>query len=254
MDMENRQESDLMEQMRKQMQINSENFSARNFGSMSQFLNNGSGGNDLFTNTNGVDGGVTIIQGQSRNKGEHTQVLADSRSATIQGNMNQTGEQQQLPPWIEEKLRKEGLLNGNQKITATATQKKISIANSSCMGVTRSFSSNSGFPMPSSSNSFTNMNQQLEKDGRPQDGVTTVVATRNSPMGVPLSPRRSPFTFRNFEGPLWTDNIFPLENDLLKQNRKTWDLSSDLQTRTQVHFSASHSQQVFESSSNGSFR
>jgi len=259
----NRQESDLVELMRKKMQMSADNFSSRNFEAMSQFMNGGGGSSDLFSN-NGIDGGggvmTTVIQGQGRGKGgEQTQVFADSRSASIQGTVR-SEEPQQLPPWIEEKLRQEGLLNGNQKITATATQKKILISNSSTAGVTRSYSSNSGFPIPSSSSANNMMlNQghgqvQVEEIGPGGEITPLTSTTRNSPFGIPLSPRRSPFTFRNFEGPLWTNNIFPIESDLLKNNRKTWDLSSDLKTRTQVQFSASQSQHVFESSSNGSFR
>ncbi len=239
--------TDLAELMRKKMEMGVESFSTRTFDNSSplfkQFMN-GSGSGMLGSSS--LDG-ISLNSTSSR-----SQMFAGmNQSSSIETSISGGGSQE-LPEEVMQELRNRGLLkeNGTQRITATAKKTMISSSSTAAMGMTRSMSSSTaGFP---SSSTVSEVMPGGEE-------VALVSSSSNTPsldLSMLPSPfRRAPFTFRNFEGPLWTDNISPMGNVMsLKDNRKTWDLSSDIKSKTKVSFSASQSQQLSYESINGNVR
>lgn len=115
------------------------------------------------------------------------------------------------------------------------TTTQISASNS--FGVTRSFSSSSGFLPSSSSTLFS------DKSGSTETGLQSSAGDLVPSLDSFVSPfRRAPFHFRNFNRPLWTD---------MKDNRMTWDPALLLKSSaSQIQFSAS--QQTFLEASTSS--
>lgn len=109
-------------------------------------------------------------------------------------------------------------------------QTTTQLSASSSMGVTRSFSSSSGFLPSSSSTLFS------DKSGSTETGFQSSAGDLVPSLESFVSPfKRAPFNFRNFHRPLWTD---------MKDNRMTWDPALLIKSSTsQIQFSAS--QQTF---------
>ena len=235
------------------MEMDSDSFSKMSFDKPMAFKSfmNGSG-RDLMS-SNSMDGMALTASTQSGRTGM-SQMFAGSKSSSIQTSLSSSSgggvSGEEIPESVLEELRNRGLLHGNQKITATQKKTTISASSTAAVGVTRSFSSNSGFPLTSSSMS--------EMNSMGMGNEVAVMGSNNNPT-VDLSLLSSPFrkfNFRNFEGPLWRDNISPMGTIVtnLKDNRNTWDLSSSLKSKSKVSFSASQSQHAVFESCNGAYR
>lgn len=126
---------------------------------------------------------------------------------------------------------------GEKQQSQTTTQ----ISGTSAFGVTRSFSSSSGFLPSSSSTLFSNS----DKSGSTETGLQSSAGDLVPSLDSFVSPfKRAPFHFRNFNRPLWTD---------MKDNRMTWDpalLIKSSSTSQSIQFSAS--QQTFLEASTSS--
>ncbi|CAL8117441.1 unnamed protein product [Orchesella dallaii] len=121
---------------------------------------------------------------------------------------------------------------------------QVNVNASSNFGVTRSFSSSSGFhPSSSSSNTlFSDKNGSEDSAIQSLGQLTTDVVPNLESFVSPF--RRAPFNFRNFNRPLWTD---------MRDNRMTWDPTIMKSSTSQIQFSASKQTFLEASAINGQF-
>jgi len=168
--------------------------------------------------------------------------LLPSTSSTWMTNSNIHGEQ-----------RKE--MTSSSTISSSSSCASATATSAMEMGITRSFSSSSGFPTASISSG--SINSEGADSGVPNShhGFIQRQGGDNFPSfggSTSLSPFKGPFRFRNFDRPLFTD--IPLRADN-QGNRMTWDpamLKSMRSSSSQVQFSAS--QHTFFEANNGSIR
>ncbi|CAG7719893.1 unnamed protein product [Allacma fusca] len=176
-------------------------------------------------------------------RSEKTQMFAASRSATLQSQSSVSGSA--IPTsntWMNMSS------DVQQGLAATVSEvTNVSTSGAAVAGVTRSFSTSSGFPIaPASFNrQLSNTDSSLNS---PVENNVSIPSLENF-----VSPFRRPFGFRNFDRPLWTDMASDFKDN---QNfRMTWDpstLPSMKSSSSHLQFSASQ-RSVFQSV-NGSFR
>lgn len=147
---------------------------------------------------------------------------------------------------MEKKMASSSTISSNSSCASTTASATLG------MGVTRSFSSSSGFPPTSMSSGSIH-----------SDGVDSGLSSSNALVSsnfpsfggsASFSPLKRPFGFRNFDRPLWIDMPFGAK-DNQANIRNTWDPAMMLSMKnsgSQVQFSAS--QHTFFEASNGSFR